>query len=74
MHEESTCFWTENNHILLKRQDCSITREAKTCLDLHTELASPSGWYFSQAKGQTSHFGKRHITSACAASVLHTFK
>lgn len=61
--------------ILLKRRDCSIARETKTCVDLETELAShSSGWYFPQAKGQTSHFGKRHIISVCAASVLHTFK
>lgn len=75
MREESTCFWTENNCILSKCHDCSITREAQTCVDLETELASPSsGWYFFQAKGQPSHFGKHHIISACAASVLHTFK
>lgn len=42
---------------------------------LETELVSPSsGWYFSQAKGQRSRFGKHHIISACAASVLPMFK
>lgn len=75
MHEESACFWTENNCILLKCHACSITTEAKTYVHLEAKLASPfSGWSFSQAKGQMSQFGKHHIISACAASVLHRFK
>jgi len=75
MHEESASFWTENNCSLLKCHACSITGEAKTYVDLETEFASLSScWSFSQAKGQTSQFGKHHIISACAASVLHTFK
>lgn len=75
MHEESACFGTENNCILLKCHDCSITREAKTCMDLEKELASPgSRWYFSPAKGQTSHFEKHCIIAAFAASVLYKIK